>query len=580
MDVQNLLQPLCEQYGVQIVFAAHNHYYARACKNGVYHITTAGGGAPLYEIEEEFPNVINTLRVHHYCKVAIEGDTMTVTAIKPDGEVIDEFQIDQSNRPNHLLGFLTKENGPGLIDDASISASGQTTTADETGYYGLELVPGYHEASFLLSGYVPLTETIEVFEGTETQLDTTLSLSQGCLPEGITFTTQEEIDNFQNDHPFCTEIEGDIIINGDDINNLNGLNLLTAIGGSLSIGIFDAFADPSNPILVNLSGLDNLTSIGGSLEISSNLALTSLTGLENIVFIGGHLHIRYNSALISISGLENVTSIGSYIRIANNSLISLAGLENLSSIGGSLNIEGNTALSNLIGLDNVTNVEGLLNIVDNSSMINLNGLNNLTSIGNSLDISGNDALITLSGLESLSFINGELEIGGGYPSDGNPSLTDISALANLTEASITNLKIRHNSSLSTCTVQSICDYLASPNGFYLINDNAPGCNSPEEVDSLCNITGVPEYDPKHDLSISPNPVKDLAVLSLNIGSKTSVEVCVYNTTGICLKNWQFQNQLPGEKEFKLDLKKLTAGIYFCRVQIGNIMVTKKIIKVK
>jgi len=176
VDVQNLLQPLCEQYGVQIVFAAHNHYFARACKNGVYHITTAGGGAPLYEVEEEFPNVMNTYKVHHYCKVEIEGETLALTALTPYGEVIDEFEVEQNNRPEHLLGFLSKEDGPGLISDVAVSAGGQNTSADETGYYGLELVPGYHEALFSLENYIPITENFEIFEGTETQLDTMLIL--------------------------------------------------------------------------------------------------------------------------------------------------------------------------------------------------------------------------------------------------------------------------------------------------------------------------------------------------------------------------------------------------------------------
>jgi hypothetical protein len=46
-----------------------------------------------------------------------------------------------------------------------------------------------------------------------------------CLPEGITFTTQEQIDNFQANYPYCTEIEGDVIIGyylSSDISNLNG----------------------------------------------------------------------------------------------------------------------------------------------------------------------------------------------------------------------------------------------------------------------------------------------------------------------------------------------------------------------
>jgi hypothetical protein len=174
-DVQNLLQPLCEQYGVQMVFAAHNHYFARACKNGVYHITTAGGGAPLYEVEEGYPNVMHTHRVHHYCKVEIEGETLTLTAITPDGEVIDEFMVDQNDRPEHLLGFLTlEEGGSGVVNEVEIAASGQVTSADEIGYYGLELVPGYHDASFFLENYYSITETVEIFEGTETQLDTTM----------------------------------------------------------------------------------------------------------------------------------------------------------------------------------------------------------------------------------------------------------------------------------------------------------------------------------------------------------------------------------------------------------------------
>ena len=63
--------------------------------------------------------------------------------------------------------------------------------------------------------------------------------SQSCLPEGIVFTTQEQIDNFQTDNPGCTEIEGGVNIGtyppNTDITNLNGLNVLTSIGGDLKI---------------------------------------------------------------------------------------------------------------------------------------------------------------------------------------------------------------------------------------------------------------------------------------------------------------------------------------------------------
>ena len=34
---------------------------------------------------------------------------------------------------------------------------------------------------------------------------------QACLPDGIKFSTQADIDNFQTNHSNCTEIEGDVI---------------------------------------------------------------------------------------------------------------------------------------------------------------------------------------------------------------------------------------------------------------------------------------------------------------------------------------------------------------------------------
>ena len=78
--------------------------------------------------------------------------------------------------------------------------------------------------------------------------------SQSCLPEGIVFNTQSQIDNFQVSYPGCREIMGDVRISGDNINNLNGLNILTSIDGDLEIN--------TTHYLPALQGLDNLVYIG------------------------------------------------------------------------------------------------------------------------------------------------------------------------------------------------------------------------------------------------------------------------------------------------------------------------------
>jgi len=90
-SVQNIIQPLCVQYGVQLVLAGHNHYYARASVNQVEHITTGGGGAPLRTPDPGYPNIITVSRAHHFCKIEIDADTLEFTAIIKDGTTIENF---------------------------------------------------------------------------------------------------------------------------------------------------------------------------------------------------------------------------------------------------------------------------------------------------------------------------------------------------------------------------------------------------------------------------------------------------------------------------------------------------------
>jgi hypothetical protein len=92
--VQQNIQPLCKQYGVQIVFAGHNHYYARAVVDGVQHVTIGGGGAPLYTPKAGMPNVVTSKSALGYCKVNIVGNTLRYQMLEsPDNTVIDSFTI-------------------------------------------------------------------------------------------------------------------------------------------------------------------------------------------------------------------------------------------------------------------------------------------------------------------------------------------------------------------------------------------------------------------------------------------------------------------------------------------------------
>jgi len=329
-----------------------------------------------------------------------------------------------------------------------------------------------------------------------------------------------------------------------------------------------------------VSGLENLTSIEGGLWIESNNALTSLSGLESLTSIGGGLHISSNNALISLTGLEGLNTInGGLIIMDNDVLTSLTGLENLSSIGGNLGIYYNATLTSLSGLENLSSIGGGLGITQNITLASLAGLDNINSIGGGLGIKGNHSLTSLTGLNNLSSIGGGLFIGGSEIYYGNSSLTDISGLEDLAAGSIENLEIGYNISLSNCDVQSICDYLASPNGTIFIAGNAPGCNNQQEVQEDCDsITFIGELIPKNSFIISPNPLESntLITFTLQINSPVTLKILDLSGREMAILVSEFQQQ--GEQQVTFNTAGLPAGVYFCVLKTNERIQTKKMIK--
>lgn len=161
--------------------------------------------------------------------------------------------------------------------------------------------------------------------------------SQPCLPEGITFTTQAQIDSFPINYPGCTKIEGFVWIRGADISDLVGLNGLDTVLGSLTIG--DSWKGV-NPELITLEGLENLSCIGEDLVIHNNDNLVSIQALSGLNRIGKSIKILDNDHLMSLTGLEGIDSLSEMIDFQNNNaLTNLTGLESLDSISNGMTMK-------------------------------------------------------------------------------------------------------------------------------------------------------------------------------------------------------------------------------------------------
>jgi hypothetical protein len=101
--VQEYLQPIFMRHGVAMAFAGHNHYYARAIVDGVHHVTTGGGGAPLYAPSNQYPHLVSIAKAHHFCAVAIDGDSLAFVAVSVAGETLDVHPLPASGVSDKLL---------------------------------------------------------------------------------------------------------------------------------------------------------------------------------------------------------------------------------------------------------------------------------------------------------------------------------------------------------------------------------------------------------------------------------------------------------------------------------------------
>ncbi|MCK5564821.1 MAG: metallophosphoesterase [Planctomycetes bacterium] len=133
--MQNTFQPLCLAYGVDIVLAGHNHHYARANVDGVQHITTGGGGAPLDEITLSYPELVSSAETFQFCEIDIQDYTLNFISRDIDGSVIDSFSLYHSICDDEIcdLADLARFGSHWLDTDCIAPAWCDKTDLDKSG---------------------------------------------------------------------------------------------------------------------------------------------------------------------------------------------------------------------------------------------------------------------------------------------------------------------------------------------------------------------------------------------------------------------------------------------------------------
>ncbi|MEM9821941.1 MAG: alpha/beta fold hydrolase [Bacteroidota bacterium] len=358
------------------------------------------------------------------------------------------------------------------------------------------------------------------------QLDPSINY-QACLSTGIVFSSQSQIDNFKNNYPICNYIEGDVRIAGTDIQNIDSLDNIIAIKGSLLID--------GNSALKNINGLRNLDFVEGFIRFYNNDQLTDISAFDHLTCMGDFLSFELNDSLSRINTFNQIASIPSFLlfieneqlaeikgfnslaevrtdlRFENNpALKDLSGLEhtalrvgrnlnlvncdsmsqlaqlNLRSVGGDFVIFDNEKLASLVGLDSLSKVDGLLAINNNDQLVDLVGLGQLDTLGSHLWIFNNDQLLNLDGLDQLD------TIGGGFWLAGQQNLVDCSGLDQLKYIGEYTY-IFDNAALER--LQGLQQLAATGGYFYLTNNpQIEDLSALSKLESLGGFLGI-EYCP-------------------------------------------------------------------------------------
>jgi predicted phosphodiesterase len=88
-----LLAPIFEQYHVDLVINGHDHDYERTKPiSDVVYIVTGGGGASLYPVNPQ-PFSAYAESTYHTVFVTVDGCTLSLQAVKPDGAVFDSTTL-------------------------------------------------------------------------------------------------------------------------------------------------------------------------------------------------------------------------------------------------------------------------------------------------------------------------------------------------------------------------------------------------------------------------------------------------------------------------------------------------------
>ncbi len=153
LGVRDAWAEVLEKYHVDMVFAGHDHIYARtlpihagetadSSDAGTIHIVTGGAGAGLHLVEAwGSPWLVAAASEHHFVTLAVEGQTLRMEARLRDQSVLDSLVVNKTLRPDLTISDLAfSPSIPGLHGSANLSVAVWNRGQAPSGDFSVEML--------------------------------------------------------------------------------------------------------------------------------------------------------------------------------------------------------------------------------------------------------------------------------------------------------------------------------------------------------------------------------------------------------------------------------------------------------
>lgn len=119
--LQKTLAPIFKKYNVDVVFTSW-HLYERSLNEGINYIVTGGAGAELIWLNKN-PNFQSQAeaREYHFCRVDINSNAMTISAVAQNRTILDSFTLIPRNEKAQMAPSI-EESATKLVKEIHISS--------------------------------------------------------------------------------------------------------------------------------------------------------------------------------------------------------------------------------------------------------------------------------------------------------------------------------------------------------------------------------------------------------------------------------------------------------------------------